>query len=201
MWLAWAERVAAANPPDAAAGGGGPAEGTDTAAKAAAAAAAAAAEDFGSVATALSAAAPMVVSLSDEQIEVQHAQVEPGEIPVAINGAVVGLATSNSSSSSSCQAEASRTQQGLLHECLGLGLVRAVDGPRKQLYLLTDLSEQQLQKVDLLQLGRLELPDKLLECKSFATPYQGLFCLSSTATGAGQIKSRNNLLRSSQLLR
>jgi hypothetical protein len=84
---------------------------------------------------------------------------------------------------------------------LGLGLVRAVDGPRKQLYLLTDLSEQQLQKVDLLQLGKLELPDKLLECKPFATPYQGLFCLSSTATGAGQIKSRNNLLRSSQLLR
>jgi hypothetical protein len=75
-----------------------------------------------------------------------------------------------------------------------------VDGPQQQLYLLTDLSEQQLQRVDLLQLGKLELPDRLLEGRSFAAPYQGLFCLSSTATGAGQIKSRNNLLRSSQLL-
>lgn len=196
MWLAWAERVAAANPPAAAASKSGSAQGADAAAVAGAAATA---EDFGSVAAALAAAAPMVVSLADLQIEVQHAQVSFEEIPVALNGAVVGLASSNSSSSG--QAEASGTQQGLLHECLGLGLVRAVDGPRKQLYLLTDLSEQQLQKVDMLQLGKLELPDKLLECKSFATPYQGLFCLSSTATGAGQIKSRNNLVRSSQLLR
>lgn len=88
-----------------------------------------------------------------------------------------------------------------MSECLGLGLVRAVDGPQQELYVLTDLSEQQLQRVDMLQLGKLELPDRMLECKAFASPYQGLFCLSSTATGAGQIKSRNNLLRSSQLLR
>lgn len=213
MWLAWAHRVAAANPPASAAAAGADgavaaagslkqaavAGGSGVAAAAggpavAAAAAAAADEDFAGAAAALAAAVPVVVSLQDVEVEVLHAQVAPGELPVALNGAVVGLATSSSSSHSGLES-------GGLSQCIGLGLVRAVDGPRQELYVLTDLPEQQLQRVGLLQLGKLELPDRLLECRAFASPYQGLFCLSSTATGAGQIKSRNNLLRSSQLLR
>lgn len=179
MWLAWADRVCAANPT---AGGAAAEAGATTASTASA-------EDFAGAAAALAAAVPVVVSLQDLQVEVLHAQVAPAELPVALNGAVVGLAASSSSSSA------------LLNECLGLGLIRAVDGAQQELCVLTDLSEQQLQRVDLLQVGKLELPDKLLECRSFASPYQGLFCLTSTATGAGQIKSRNNLLRSSHLLR
>lgn len=188
MWLAWAASVSAANPAAGdcrtmSAQGGDQAQG------------AVAAEDFASTAASLAAAVPMVVSLQDVEVEVLHAQVAPAELPVALNGALVGLAARSSSAGSPAG-----QQQGLC-ECLSFGLIRAVDARKQELYMLTDLEEEQLQRVDLLQLGKLELPDKLLECRGFASPYQGLFCLTSTATGAGQIKSRNNLLRSSQLLR
>jgi hypothetical protein len=179
------------------------------------------AEDFAAVADALAAAVPRIASMAQLHIELLHAQVPPDEMHVALNGAVVGLSARSSGSSSngggtgstvtgrddgSCCGEVEHVcehyQQGsCLPECLGLGLVRSVDGPRAQLYLMTDLPDELLQRVDLLQLGKLELPDRLLDCRSCASPYQGLFCLTSAATGAGQIRSRNNLLRSSQLLR
>lgn len=50
-----------------------------------------------------------------------------------------------------------------------------------------------------LQLGKLELPSSLLQSSSFLSPYLCLFSLTSIGTGAGVIKSRNNLVRQSQL--
>ena len=83
--------------------------------------------------------------------------------------------------------------------CLGVGLIRAYDSARGLLYLLTNVPEEQLQQVRRVQVGKLELPERLLATSQFATPYQNIFCLATTATGAGQIKSRNNLLRVSLL--
>jgi polynucleotide 5'-hydroxyl-kinase GRC3/NOL9 len=83
--------------------------------------------------------------------------------------------------------------------CLGVGLIRAYDGATGLLYVLTNVCEEQLQQVHSLQVGKLELPERLLATSQFATPYQSIFCLSTAATGAGQIKSRNNLLRVSLL--
>lgn len=50
-----------------------------------------------------------------------------------------------------------------------------------------------------LQLGKLELPSSLLQSGAYLSPYLCLFSLTSMGTGAGVIKSRNNLLRQSQL--
>jgi polynucleotide 5'-hydroxyl-kinase GRC3/NOL9 len=139
-------------------------------------------------------------------VELPHAQVQQSELPLALNGALVGLASSRSSSSSLLAGNGGKTeQQGVaalgpqLHECLGVGLVRAVDAQKGLLYLLTDMNEQRLQEVDVLMVGRLELPEKLSVTQQLAPPYQSLFCLGSAATGAGLIKSRNNLLRASML--
>jgi hypothetical protein len=207
-WLAWAERVAAANGNTVTA-----ADSRHLAARAGGTAhvAAAVAEDGAAIAEALAAAVPRVASLTELQIAQSHVQLALVEFPVALNGAVVGLCTCSSISRAiTCAGGSDKEELGVcgheqqaqeLPECLGLGLVRSVDGPRAELYLLTDLSDQQLARVDVLQLGKLELPEKLLECRSFGCPYHGLFCLSSAATGAGQIKSRNNLLRSSQVVR
>jgi hypothetical protein len=74
-----------------------------------------------------------------------------------------------------------------------------VDGPAGKVYLLTDLTEDQLQRVGCLQLGRLELPDKLVSSGVASSPYQALFCLAGGGSGAAQMKSRNNLLRQSLL--
>ena len=85
--------------------------------------------------------------------------------------------------------------------CLGLGIVRAADAQRRRLYLLTPLPAAELERVRVLQLGsRLELPASLLQTPAHLCPYLCLFSISSMGTGAGATKSRNNLLRQSQLL-
>lgn len=182
-WLSWARRVisSAAAPGKATKAAGDAAAGL-------------AGDEFAEAAAGLAAAVPYQVSMQDVSIELQHAQVPASELAVAVNGAVVGLVCGGSNQQ--------QHQQGLggaavLPECLGLGLVRAVDAQQQVLYLLTDVDEELLQHVDTLVVGRLELPDKLQATQHFASPYQGLFCITSTATGAGVIKSRNNLLRAS----
>jgi hypothetical protein len=49
------------------------------------------------------------------------------------------------------------------------------------------------------QVGKLELPSSLLQSSNYLSPYLCLFSLTSMGTGAGVIRSRNNLLRQSQL--
>lgn len=83
--------------------------------------------------------------------------------------------------------------------CLGLGLVRAADAAAGRLLILTAVPEEELESVSVLQLGRLELPASLLQTAAHLSPYLCLHSLSSTGTGAGAIKSRNNLLRQGQL--
>ncbi len=81
--------------------------------------------------------------------------------------------------------------------CVGVGLVRAVDVEAGTAYVLTDVPGEVLQGVDVLCVGRLELPVSLLVGGEVATPYQALFGLSAEATGAGAAKARKNLSRSS----
>lgn len=115
-------------------------------------------------------------------------RLSPDQQAVALNGAVVGL---------SCSCDDKAGQESAC--CLGVGIVRAVDGQSRTVYLLTDLAPEQLSKVDTLQLGRLELPGQLLQSPSFRSPYMALHCLPTLGTGSGKSKSRNNLLRVSQL--
>ena len=49
------------------------------------------------------------------------------------------------------------------------------------------------------QLGKLELPSSLLQSSTYQSPYLSLFSLTTMGTGAGVIRSRNNLARQSQL--
>jgi hypothetical protein len=218
MWLSWAQRVVAAHQRPAARGGAlrgasaaagaGAADGSSSSggggcqladAPAASAAARPVPDEFQAAAAGLAAARPLEASLAGLEVDVLHAEVAQDALAVALNGAVVGLASSGARvAGGGGNSSGSAGARGLL-PCLGLGLVRAVDAPRQRLFLLTDLPEARLAEADTLLLGKLELPERLLEGRCFASPYQGLFCLASAATGAGQIKSRNNLLRASQV--
>ncbi|KAL6766670.1 hypothetical protein ACKKBG_A36900 [Auxenochlorella protothecoides x Auxenochlorella symbiontica] len=82
--------------------------------------------------------------------------------------------------------------------CLGVGIVRAVDGERRRVLLLTPLPPAELAGVDTLQLGRLELPGPLLQTPGARAPYMSVHCLPTLGTGAGAIRSRNNLARARQ---
>lgn len=105
----------------------------------------------------------------------------------AFNGAVVGL----------CRA---RPAPAAPAPCLGLGIVRSADtAGAGRLLLLTPVPAAGLEAVASLQLGRLELPGPLLQTGGCMSPYMALFSMSSMGTGAGAIKSRNNLPRQGQL--
>lgn len=150
------------------------------------AAGAAAADDLGDR---LAAAVPYVVDTADLEVQVLHSSVPPSQLFRVLNGAVVGL----------CRAPPPQPQQTQQPLCLGLGIVRAADAAARRLHILTAVPEEELECVALLQLGRLELPASLLQTGGHMSPYLALHSLSSAGTGAGAIRSRNNLLRASQL--
>lgn len=85
-------------------------------------------------------------------VQVLHAAMPPGQVPYALAGAVVGLATASGLSQPlhSMDAVCGRPDAAPL-ACHGLGIVRAVDVEQGLLYLLTQLAESSMQLVDVLQ--------------------------------------------------
>lgn len=53
-------------------------------------------------------------------------------------------------------------------------------------------------KIDIPQVGRLELPPALLQAPGLQSPYLSLFSLTADGSGARSMKSRGNLQRSGQ---
>lgn len=51
-----------------------------------------------------------------------------------------------------------------LHPCIGIGFVRAIDSQKGLVYLLSDLSQEALEEVDLLQV--VPIADYLLSLKA-----------------------------------
>jgi len=144
----------------------------------------------------LAAANPFEVSLRDLRINILHSDVPRTEMERVLNGAIVGLCSLSERKKE--RSVDDDIADGLL-PCLGLGLVRAVDANAGMAYVLSPLTEDRLQMVDALEVGRLELPPALLQTKKYLSPYLALHSLASSGTGAGAIKSRNNLLRAGQV--
>lgn len=122
----------------------------------------------------------------------------------ALNGSVVGLCAAPRPQQQEAEAAAGSGDAQpqcppALLPCLGLGFVRAADAERGRLHILTGVPECELEDVTALQLGKLELPASLLQTGAYLARNLCLFSLTSAGTGAGAIKSRNNLLRASQL--
>jgi len=87
------------------------------------------------------------VALDALRLHFLDASVPPSQVLVALNGTLVGLCVS------------SPEREGGVEECVGLGLVRAVNAEKRLLYIITPLGVQQLQRVDVLVRGRgLEVP-------------------------------------------
>lgn len=71
--------------------------------------------------------------------------------------------------------------------CLGLGVVRAVDGRRRVIQVLSGLGEEELELVDVLQLTALRLPPELLRSGPLVSPYLALDSLSHRGVGARHV--------------
>lgn len=87
-------------------------------------------------------------------VQIMHCAVPRHEVPAAINGAVVGLAVSGASLDATpthMHVLSTSTGGGVPLECLGLAIVRAVDPKSGLVYILSPVSDSQLQRVDTLQ--------------------------------------------------
>ena len=84
----------------------------------------------------------------DLQLQWLHTAVAPSHQMEALNGAVVGLC------SAAPVHEGPTSQAADLPHCQGVGVVRTADAGSGQLLVLTPLQDEQLQEVDMLQVGR-----------------------------------------------
>jgi polynucleotide 5'-hydroxyl-kinase GRC3/NOL9 len=90
-------------------------------------------------------------------------------------------------------------KRAALRKCLGIALIRAVDVPGDKLYVLTPLDDDTLERVNVLEIGRLELPTDLLQTSQYQSPYLTLHSLSAIASGSAPQRARNNLIRAGQV--
>ncbi len=171
-------------------------------------------EDLWQDAARLAEAPPLCVSLDDLKVSFISGDVPLQQVGVALNGAIVGLASSLDAHS----VDGLEVGEGpLLLPCLGLGLVRSVDTHARRLYILSPLAydPEALERVDTLlvgnkelgrsilfqptplsQVGKIELPTSLLQPSDMAvSPYLSLFCLSTEGTASGGTKGRTTLER------
>ncbi|EIE24487.1 hypothetical protein COCSUDRAFT_40871 [Coccomyxa subellipsoidea C-169] len=151
------------------------------------------ADTLAATAMGLASHTPYTVQLSDMTVEVLHASVAPGQLGYVLNGALVGLC---SRAEQAAEAPDGRPET----MCLGVGIIRAVDIAAGRAYVLATLDVEAMQQVNVLQVGRLELPPELLQSGPVVSPYLSTWSIGSAGTGAGAIKSRNNLPRAAQLV-
>jgi len=129
---------------------------------------------------------PLAARLSELEVRLLHQPPLPeGELLRSLNAAVVGLAA--------------RGGEGEADECLGLGIVRAVDPASESLLLVTPVPPAALARAAVLLRGSLELPVALLQPTPLtpASPYLGANALRGAGAGNKQMRSRNNIKRAS----
>eukprot|EP00850_Spirogloea_muscicola_P018399 SM000168S02598 [mRNA] locus=s168:116210:119879:+ [translate_table: standard] len=144
---------------------------------------------FSAVAAALVQHRPYVVPTSAVRIIHLHAAAPPSESLAILNGSLVGLGVLAGTTMIDVSVETA------MHTCLGIGLVRAVDPGRGELLIVTPLPLAELQRVDVLLHGRIEMPLALLHSKEYQSPYLRHNSIAAEGTGSAATKSRNNLLR------
>jgi polynucleotide 5'-hydroxyl-kinase GRC3/NOL9 len=147
--------------------------------------------DSADIGTRLASQPPYAVSLDALEISCTHSSsIQKDQIMRVLNGSVVGLCIQNST----------KKKQSVMEECVGLGIVRSVNIATRMLYILTSVHDQAvLKSVNHLVIGKLDLPPHLLQTNQFKSPYLALHAMTAEGTAAGAGKSRNNLLRASQL--
>ncbi|RWR80312.1 polynucleotide 5'-hydroxyl-kinase NOL9 [Cinnamomum micranthum f. kanehirae] len=103
------------------------------------------------LAHALASHPPYEVPIAKIKIMHLHCQVPDSEVSYSLNATIVGLAVS-------CTKPESSTPW-----CVGLGIVRAVDISKGLLYVITPVAQHNLEKVDILLQGFIEIPTRLLQ--------------------------------------
>ncbi|PKA63665.1 Polynucleotide 5'-hydroxyl-kinase NOL9 [Apostasia shenzhenica] len=107
------------------------------------------------LAHALASIAPYEVQISQVNVIHLHCQVPESEVFHSLNGTIVGLAASFK--------RPMTPSKGCTPWCVGLGIVRGIDVKQGLLYVITPVPPFQLEQVDLLLQGFIEIPSSLLQ--------------------------------------
>lgn len=75
------------------------------------------------------------------------------------------------------------------------GLVRGIDPARGVLFLVTSLPLTELQGVNTLIQGKVDLPLQLMSAPPYVSPYLAFNSIAAEGTGSAMVKSRNNIIR------
>ncbi|MCD7455411.1 hypothetical protein HAX54_028062 [Datura stramonium] len=107
---------------------------------------------------------PYEIPISSIKIKHLHYEVPKSEVFYSLNATIVGLAVDSEN----------------FPDCMGLGIVRAIDTFKHVLYVITPVPISSLQKVDLLLQGFIEIPTCLLQVQGCTSPYMSADVLPST---------------------
>ncbi|XP_009631975.1 polynucleotide 5'-hydroxyl-kinase NOL9 isoform X1 [Nicotiana tabacum] len=115
---------------------------------------------------ALAAHPPYEIPVSSIKIKHLHCEVPKSEVFYSLNATIVGLAVDSEYSES-------------FPDCMGLGIVRAIDTLKHVLYVITPVPKSSMQKVDLLLQGFIQIPTCLLQVQGCISPYMSADVLPS----------------------
>ncbi|KAG1693702.1 hypothetical protein DVH05_023103 [Phytophthora capsici] len=142
---------------------------------------------------------PFTVSFDHVDVSFAGASVAPSQLLFSLNACVVGLCINpqyKPREEDETEGPPRIVLQPVHAPCLGVGIVRALDAERRQLFILSPLPLSVLKRVNLLVRSSMSLDSILLSAQEPAqAPYVVTDVVASDGTGSAVMQSRNNLKR------
>ncbi|KAG2955447.1 hypothetical protein PC110_g989 [Phytophthora cactorum] len=145
---------------------------------------------------------PFAVSFDHVDVAFAGSSVAPSQLLFSLNASVVGLCINPDYKPIDCdESEPGEGPPRIVLQpvhapCLGVGIIRAVDAEKRQLFILSPLPLSVLKRINLLVRSSMPLDNILLSAQDPAqAPYVVTDVVSSDGTGSSVMQSRNNLKR------
>ncbi|KAE9046248.1 hypothetical protein PR003_g1899 [Phytophthora rubi] len=145
---------------------------------------------------------PFAVSFDQVDIAFAGCSVPPSQLLFSLNASVVGLCVNpdykrvEHDESDPRDGPPRIVLQPVHAPCLGVGIIRAVDAGKRQLFILSPLPLSVLKRVNLLVRSSMPLGNIILSAhEPVQAPYVVTDVVSSDGTGSAVMQSRNNLKR------
>ncbi|KAG3120742.1 hypothetical protein PI124_g1440 [Phytophthora idaei] len=145
---------------------------------------------------------PFAVSFDHVDVAFAGSSVAPSQLLFSLNASVVGLCINPDYKPIDCdESEPGEGPPRIVLQpvhapCLGVGIIRAVDAEKRQLFILSPLPLSVLKRINLLVRSSMPLDNILFSAQEPAqAPYVVTDVVSSDGTGSSVMQSRNNLKR------
>ncbi|ETK78837.1 hypothetical protein L915_15252 [Phytophthora nicotianae] len=142
---------------------------------------------------------PFAASFDHVDVAFAGSSVAPSQLLFSLNASVVGLCINpdyKAIESEPREGPPRIVLQPVHAPCLGVGIIRAVDAAKRQLFVVSPLPLSILKRINLLVRSSMPLDSILLSAQEPAqAPYVVTDVVASDGTGSAVMQSRNNLKR------